>query len=440
MTEQTRTSRLKKHIVYSFLLKGWAGVVQLLLVSATIGCLGDYKNGIWMTIASILFWIDNLDIGLGNGLRNTLARYVAEGNMDKARESVSTTFFMLILLIIPILLATLILVYSIDINRLLGVDTNKVSNLFEVLAISICFICATFVFKFIGNLYLGLQLPAVNNGLIVLGQTLILIGVWLLNHQGVNSLKWVAVVYTLSPLLIYILAYLITFYHKYPDLKPRISDFRYETARKLLSFGLLFFVLQITGVILFATSNIIISKLLSPELVTPYQVCYRYYSVVLMIFTVIGVPFWSATTDAFTRKDFSWIRKAVHNMLLVLLGLTLLLAVMVAMAPPIYTLWIGKPLNISATLNIGMACYILIIMVSLSYSYILNGIGKLHLQIVCAVCAAIVFVPLASWLCLQMGLVGMILSLCLVNIPGMICNMIQYKRIMNNTAKGIWRK
>lgn len=93
MNSELRTSRLKKNILFSFLIKGWAGIIQLLLVPITLFCLGNYENGIWMTISSILIWIDSLDIGLGNGLRNTLSAQIANNEIEKARESVSSTFF-----------------------------------------------------------------------------------------------------------------------------------------------------------------------------------------------------------------------------------------------------------------------------------------------------------------------------------------------------------
>ncbi|MBR4218339.1 MAG: hypothetical protein IKR71_04760, partial [Bacteroidales bacterium] len=53
-----RTSLLRKNILGSFLIKGWSAVVVLLMVPVTLKCLGEYKNGVWLTISSILMWID----------------------------------------------------------------------------------------------------------------------------------------------------------------------------------------------------------------------------------------------------------------------------------------------------------------------------------------------------------------------------------------------
>ena len=163
MNSELRTSRLKKNILFSFLIKGWAGIIQLLLVPITLFCLGNYENGIWMTISSILIWIDSLDIGLGNGLRNTLSAQIANNEIEKARESVSSTFFMLALIIIPICILLILVINFLDVYTLLNIEESKVPNLITVLSLSIAIVSATFIFKFIGNVYLALQLPAVNN-------------------------------------------------------------------------------------------------------------------------------------------------------------------------------------------------------------------------------------------------------------------------------------
>ena len=73
-----RTRLVKKNILVSMLIKGWGSIVQFLLVPVTLGCLNQYEYGIWLTINSILVWIDSFDIGLGNGLRNNLAESLAK--------------------------------------------------------------------------------------------------------------------------------------------------------------------------------------------------------------------------------------------------------------------------------------------------------------------------------------------------------------------------
>ena len=131
---EKRSSRLQKNILASFIAKGWSAVIVLLMVPVTLNCLGDYNNGVWLTISSVMLWIDNLDIGLGNGMRNKLAIYLAHGEEQRARSLVSSTFAMLTYIIIPTLLVLLALIMICDTYQLLNVEPDKVGNLDQIRA------------------------------------------------------------------------------------------------------------------------------------------------------------------------------------------------------------------------------------------------------------------------------------------------------------------
>ena len=210
-----RSLLIKKNIIASFLIKGWSALVQFLLVPLTLACLGEYENGVWLTISSVLLWINNLDIGLGNGLRNKLAVYMARGDKEKAREMVSSTFIMLCIIIIPVLIVLLLFETCCDNYRIFNVDSSIIGNLDVVLYVTTILVCTTFIFKFIGNIYMGLQLPAVNNFIGSAGSTLAMIGTYIVYLSGNRSMLLVASVNLLAPLLVYLLAFPITFWGKY---------------------------------------------------------------------------------------------------------------------------------------------------------------------------------------------------------------------------------
>lgn len=259
-----RTSLVKKNILYSFLIKGWSCIIQLLLVPLTLNCLNQYEYGIWLTINSILIWIDSFDIGLGNGLRNKLAESIAINDIHKGQIQISTTFVMLIMIMVPVFIAVYLFITYNNCHTLLNVNPDIIPNLKGILILSFAIICMTFVFKFIGNIYLGLQLPAINNLLIVSGQTVSLIGIAILSKTEVSSLYSVACIYTLSPLFVYIISYPITF-TKYKYLRPRIRLFDKTELKGLFDLGINFFMVQLAGIVIFSSSNVLISNLFSPS-------------------------------------------------------------------------------------------------------------------------------------------------------------------------------
>lgn len=436
-----RSNLIRKNIIISFCIKIWSALVQLLMVPLTLHCLGVYENGLWLTISSLLIWIDNLDIGLANGLRNKLAVHLALGEKIEAQKTVSSTFYMLVLLFIPIIFLINIWIFCVDTYQFFNVDSDIVNNLNVILHVSAILVCTTFIFKFIGNFYMALQLPAINNALNTLGQTIALLGVVVLYVTGIHSLLCVALINTISPLIVYVVAYPITFYKKYPDLCPHISMVSKSSMKSLATTGIKFFVLQIAGVVLFMSTNILISRFFSPELVTPYQIAYRYFMVLQLIFVIICAPYWTATTDAYKKNDFEWIKKSNKLLDKMMTSLFIIAFFMVIFARPIYTIWIGDANAVSLPMTVIVAVYEMILVASMRYSYILNGFGTLRLQLIMTIIAAVLYIPLATLVCSYKNNLNYLLYvMCAVNLPGLLVNIVQYYKIVNRRAKGIWLK
>ena len=436
-----RSSLLQKNIIASFFIKGWSAIIVLLMVPATLHCLGEYKNGVWLTISSMLLWIDNMDIGLGNGLRNKIAEYTAHGDDKRTRMIISSAFALLTCIIIPVLLILLLLIMFGNPYEVLNASPSKVDHLDQVLMLTVTLVCTSFIFKLIGNFYMGLQLPAASNLLVALGQTLALIGTYIVLWSGSHSLMHIAFVNTAAPLVVYILAYPYTFYFKYPHLRPSLHLIDFKEAKSVINIGVQFFILQIASVVLFMTSNILISKFFTPAMVTPYQITYRYFSILLVVFTVICMPFWNATTDAYQRNDMDWIRNAARKLRLMTVVILVCLIVMILISDTIYAIWIDRQIVIDIRMSIVMAVYIFILIYSMRYSYFINGIGKLRLQLIFSTAAAVLFIPLAylttQWTHSIIWFMGV---MCLVNIPGLIVNRIQFYKLINGKANGIWMK
>ena len=284
-------------------------------------------------------------------------------------------------------------------------------------------------------------MPAVNNFLVVCGQTLTLISTVLLYVVGSHSFLLIALANTVPPLLVYLICCFYTFNFKYKKLRPSLKYVRKSMIKELFSFGLKFFILQISGGVLFLSSNILISKLFSPDVVTPYQITYRYFSIALLVFTIICTPFWTATTDAYKKNDIEWMKSSnryLNKLILFILGVMIL---MVVVSPLFYKIWVGQATRVPFEMTLMMALFMSITICSLRYSYILNGFGVLHLQLITTLSAAVAFIPLSVFAADETkSIVPFMGVMCFVNLPGLVINIIQYKKIINKTADGIWKR
>lgn len=437
----SRSVKAQKNILASVLFRGADTLVYLLLVPLTLGYLNPYEYGIWLTLNSMLEWINSFDIGLGNGLRNKLATALAEGDKAKARIYVSTTFYALIATIVILYALLAISVEYIDWYSVLNVTKGSVGNLKMIIHVSMFFFCINFVLKIVGNVFQALQLPAVNSMITFSGHFLSLIVIYLFTIFVIpGTLFWVALIYSASPTLIYLIAYPLTFHSFYSYLSPSTKLFKKEYLKDLMSLSVVFFVLQISSVVLFAMSNLVIANLFGPDQVTPYNIAYRYFSLIPMVFVIIITPMWSAATDAYAKNDMEWIKRSNHIIVLLLFVFGGMLLTMILCSGIVYHIWIGEKVFIPLGVSIATAIYVLIYIWSLSFSYFLNGIGRLRLQMIITLGAAICFYPICFLFGNHLGLIGIPIGMCVINLPGAIVNTIQFRKVVNKTDAGIWNK
>lgn len=422
----SRSSKFKSNIIVSVFFKSADTLVYLLLVPITLGYLNPYEYGIWLTLSSVLAWIDCFDIGLGNGLRNKLAESVANNDKIKARKYVSTTYFMLLMLMAILLVLGLLVIHCINWDKVLNLD-KYVSNLEEIIQFSYLFFSLNFSLKFVGNVFQAMQYPAAMYIINFTGHLFSLLALYLLTITTSGNLFYAAIVYSMAPPLAYAIAYPIAFKKFFKYLAPSIRFFEKKYIKDLFNLSIMFFLLQIAGLLLLSCSNILISNLFGPAEVTPFNIAQRYFGVVLMLSNIIIAPIWSATTDAYVKKDFEWIRRSNMNLLRFLVICFLLLLIMVLAAPFVYKIWIGAQVTIPLEVSIFTALYYFILIWSLSYSYMLNGMGKLKLQTAVTIIAAVCFWPLCWYLGNKFSITGVLIGMCILNFPGAIINSIQFK-------------
>ena len=437
-----RTRKARKNIIVSLLLKGASMVISFVLIPMTIGYLSPYEYGVWLTLSSLLHWIDFMDIGLGNGLRNKLSESLAANNIQLSKSYVSTAFFSLAAIITVFYVLFVVLCSFVDWYSLLNVSPRIVANLKAIVLIVTGMMCLNFVLKNITYVYFAKQVALINNLVVFAGQLFSFASIWILMQTTEGALWKVATIYSSAPVIILLLLYPYTFFVKYKELNPSLSFFKKAYLKDLLGLGVGFFFLKIGGLLIFTSSNFIISKVLSPEDVTPYSICQKYYSIITMIFTIIVTPMWSASTEAYVRNDTKWLRNAANKMFYICLLLLFCTAIMTVFNQIAYKIWLKDAVIVPMSINIIFAIYVTIVNVSTCYSHFLFGMGKLRLQIYSTVFSGILFIVIAPYLTQMWGISGAAISLCIANLPAMILNPIQFLFVTDKYSSHykIWYK
>jgi O-antigen/teichoic acid export membrane protein len=437
-----RSVLAKKNIFGLFFLKGISVAISFVLVPITLNYLDPTKYGIWITLSSIVTWFSFFDIGLGNGLRNKLAEALAKNDLHLARVYVSTTYAMISLIGIALVILFSIVQPHINWGSLLNTTPDLENELHSLVAFVFIFFCARLVLGIIGSIFLAHQRPTLTSLLDVLGNILALGFVVVLTKTTSGSLLYLGISLSLSPVVIYLVASVFLFQRRYHHVAPsfRFVEFRY--AKELTSLGVKFFILQITTLLMFSTSNIIISQLFTPRGVTPYNIAYRYFSIIPMGFGILMTPFWSAYTDAYTKGDIEWVRRVHGKLQHVWLAGAVIVLLMTVSAGSFYKVWVGPGIAIPLVLSICMAAYVLESTWCTIFVYFINGVGKVQLQIRAAIIAGILNIPLAILFSkyLQLGITGVILAIVVCLFPWCFVWPLQVKKIIAGTATGIWAR
>lgn len=439
LVSDKRTVKTVKNIIAAIIFKGASILISLILVPLTLSYLTSYEYGVWLTLSSVMTWIYVLDIGLGNGLRNRLSEALALNDMELAKIYVSTAFYSLLLIVFLVYLIFLLLQHWVDWNVILNITGDRVANINSIVTIVFAFFCCSFVLKIIGNIYMAYQQSAINDLLSLLGNFLSFILIYLCTIFIPSSLEKVAFIFSGAPVVVFLIAYPITF-KKYKSIRPSLKFVRIKYFKELMSLGTQFFIIQIACLVLFMTSNLVISQLFGPEEVTPYNIAFKYFSLVNIGFTVILTPIWSAITEAYTIKDMVWIRKVTKKLLWIWLGSVMITLLMIYIADKIYIWWVGDDVNIPFSLSFVCGIYVCIANWNNIFAYIINGIGKIRLQLYSSILAAILFLPLAFFFGRLWEISGVMLAMCFCLFISSVWSPIQYWKIISDKAQGIWNK
>lgn len=439
-SETERSVLVKKNIIGSLGLKGINVLISLFLVPLTIGYVTNQVYGIWITISSIIGWIALFDIGMGNGLRNKITENIAKGNYEITQKYISTTYFCLLLIFIPLSVIFGIICKYINWSSLLNIPQNYSNDVVSTVQLVAIFFCITIILKIQNTVLTALQLSALASLFDTIGQILVLITILFVRTLTNGSLEKLALILNICPIIVYVMSFFWIYKYKYPQLKPSISSVHLSLSKDILVLGAQFFVVQISCLLIYGVTNVLISNVSSPEYVTEYNVVYKYLSLPLMAFSILVGPLWSAYTDAYVKKDYVWMRNVYNKMFKLLLCCIVGLSLLMIFYPFAFKLWLGNKVNIHLSMVICVSIYVFTTMWNTLNSSIINGIGKIKIQLYIGILGSLCTIILGYLFGKKFGAVGVVYAVNLFNFIPVVILTIQVKKILKDNASGLWNK
>lgn len=438
----TRSKKMYKNTAAMIGIRGISMILTLISAPIMLHHVDRADYGVLLTLTSIVGWVGYMDIGLGNGLRNKLPEFIANNDFNSAKKIVSSCYATLAIYVALIITVFLIISPFVDWLEVLNSPTSDAKEIRELTNVVFIAFCIQFLLGLLNSILFAYQMPAFQSLFTFAGQALALIAliiqVFVFN---ITSVLQIGAVNSIIPPLVLFCGSIRLFYTRLSKIAPSLMYVDLKSVSGILSLGVKFFVLQMITIVLFQANSIIIARVVNPEAVVEYNLAFKYVSLLTMIFTIVITPVWSATTDAYIRNDFTWIKKTISFSQKVCIISIIIGILMLFVSKYVYGIWLGKDaINISYSTTGLILLYISFEMLYKVYGTIINGTGKVFAQMILTGIIAIMYIPLALLLGSSWGLSGVLIANVIVFAVNYIWAKMQCNKLINQTATGIWNK
>lgn len=384
-----------RNTVLAVMIKGMALVVSLLATPTFIKYFdNNVVLGIWYTVLSVLTWVLSFDLGIGNGLRNSLVGAFVKKDDLEAKKYISSAVFALGALTLICGIVGAVAIGLFDWNSVLNIETDVISRatLTRCIRVVLAGIIVKFFLNITDSVIYALQKSFINNlnALIVscLQLTFLMINIGDSAEQKLLYLSFAYVVFLNLPPFVTSVILLLS---RLRRMRPNIMCVDREHVRAVMSVGLGFFFCQIMYMLLINTNEFFITRLFGSEFTVEYQIYFKITSLIFMVFSLALTPLWSAVAKAANERNTRWLRTTLRRLQAVgLLAVALEFVVAFCMSW-IVKLWLREN---AIQINIATALAFSVFGSAFIYQSILStlvcGLGEIKLQAVCYTVGVIV--------------------------------------------------
>lgn len=416
---KTRDSILQ--ISGSILVKGIAVFCNLLIVSQTINLFGLEIYGVWISLSTTIGWMDFINVGIGNKLRNDLPFCIKSKNKASIIHKILGSY-------IIVFGTSMLIVFILSIINRYGLITyfffpelnNQVID--QIILITLLILPVRFVFKLISPILLAWERPVmtflidlITAIIIILGLQFIVISV----HNTEEIISKTVLVLCCAPVISLIMFTFISFsFKKYDSVKIEYKYLRQEIyiifqgARK-------FFSMHIANILMFSSDILLIELFLSSKAVGSYNILFRYFNLYTMLMLLIATPFWSSTTHEWINKNFQWIINSYKNLNKLWILSFGIIMMLILIFPWFINIWIKEDVNIEFRLVVLFGIYSFLLAKQIILSHFLSGLNLINIQysllsIFGIIKISLIYIFLSKY---NLSLEAVLLTLCFLLVP-----------------------
>jgi O-antigen/teichoic acid export membrane protein len=395
--------------------------------------------GLWLTISSIITFLNLFDLGLANGLRNSITEAYAKKDFDLIKTYVSTTYAIFILVLVPICLLFLSICNFINWQSIFNTKVDK-GLLVTVIRYMVLGFSLQIILQPITALLLAMHKHYLSSISGLLSNIVALLLIILLGHYFDSSFLFLSIVFSTSSIVVMLLFSFFLYRGPYSLFSPSIKCVKLKEVKSLFQLGLKFFIIQIAGLIMYSSNYIIISQYIGNQAVTTYNIVFRLFSGITTFQSLVIAPLWTGYGDAYIKRDFGWIQNVIKKANLLNWALCAILVLILIGSNYIYKFWIGHDFTVPFLLSLLMTVNVGITLFATNYTIFVNGTGKIRLQTYKSIVSGLLHFPIAYILVKKMdlGINGLVLLNIFWMLVALVLWRFQYQKILLKGTSRIW--
>ena len=395
LAKKDNDSIMKRNILFSFSIKGLALVLGFFSYPIYMRYFDNESAlGVWLTILSIMSMIITFDLGLGNGLRNKLVKPLLDKDVEKQNKLITSTYLSTMFLSLIIFVVFAVLIFTIDINKLLGISSEIVSTKTLRISILIVFasICLEFFLKNITVILQALQKQAFANSFALLSTICLMVFASIVHFESNDArLLGISIFYAVIINVPLIVGTIIVLKKYFPDYVLRKADFSKDAIKEITTLAIGFFIIQMMLLVINSTNELLISNFYGSNITVIYTDYNKLIQIVISLFATITLPYWSMVAKMKEQGNISGIYKLIKKLLVFIGIFSLILLLMFVFFQPLLDIWLGeKSIVIDRKTLVFFMIFAFVWIVSISFSSIANGLSIIKQQVFLYGAAAVV--------------------------------------------------
>jgi len=334
------TKRIVAGTAVSYLNTGISMLSNLILIPMYLHYLGKEQYGLWLVVLSMVGYLGLSNLGIAQSVSNFVASANAKRDQDGIRAIVATGFWLYIIIVFIVLIFVLGAVILAQLESLFKVSSSLEKVVAPVLIISSVFFLLQLPLTIFRVTLRSLNLIYKEQLFGILFTVMQFVGVLVILLFGIGIIG-LSVVYG----AVGVLSGLILFTYL-RSIVPGISVSRKfvdkKLAKELMTPGIYFFILQLSGGLIWGTDNIIISAVLGTAVVAPYAVAFKFFMMSSGIVSVITSNMLPTITSTYALNNKQHLSDIYTNALRLCFGLGFLaLFLLISIGPDLMIKWIG---------------------------------------------------------------------------------------------------